>query len=116
MQDGLVKPAFQVALLSSQRDAITVQLVGAKGPSGDPEAVYYFERRGGLRPGEGGGVAGAPLQGCRTSWSSLVQAARNRPNDAEKDCANAAPGPDEDDLPRAAGAYTAAEARVLASG
>jgi hypothetical protein len=35
-----------VALLSSQGDVITVQLVGAKRPSGDPEAVYYLERRG----------------------------------------------------------------------
>lgn len=46
VQDGLVKPAVQVAPLSSQGDAITVHLVGAKGPSCDPEAVYYVERRG----------------------------------------------------------------------
>ena len=44
--DGLVKPAFQVALLSNQGDVITVQLVGAKGPSGKPDAVYYVEKRG----------------------------------------------------------------------
>jgi hypothetical protein len=44
--DDLVPPAFQVALLSSQGDAITVQLVGAKGPSGKPDAVYYVEGRG----------------------------------------------------------------------
>ncbi len=44
--DGLVKPAFQVALLSSPGDAITVQLVGAKGPSCAPDAVFYVEKRG----------------------------------------------------------------------
>lgn len=44
--DGLVKPAFQVLLLSSQGDAVTVQLVGVKGPSDQPDAVYYVERRG----------------------------------------------------------------------
>jgi hypothetical protein len=27
-------------------DAITVQLVGAKGPSGDPDIVFYVEKRG----------------------------------------------------------------------
>jgi hypothetical protein len=44
--DGLVKPAFQVAVLSSQGDAITVQLVGAKAPSGNPDVVFYVEKRG----------------------------------------------------------------------
>jgi hypothetical protein len=28
------------------RDAITVQLVGAKGPSGNVDAVFYVEKRG----------------------------------------------------------------------
>lgn len=39
--DGSVEPAFQAALLSSQGDAITLQLVGLAGPSGDPDAVFY---------------------------------------------------------------------------
>lgn len=45
--DGSVEPAFQAALLSSQGDVITLQLVGINGPpSGDPDAVFYVERRG----------------------------------------------------------------------
>lgn len=44
--DGLVPPAFQVALLNRHGDVITVQLVGSKGPSGKLNAVYYVEKRG----------------------------------------------------------------------
>jgi hypothetical protein len=44
--DGLMPPAFQVALLSSQGNVITVQLVGTKGPSGAPDAIFCVEKRG----------------------------------------------------------------------
>lgn len=43
--DRLSPPDFRVALLRSYGDAVLVQLVKG-GPSGDPDAVFYLERRG----------------------------------------------------------------------
>jgi hypothetical protein len=37
---------FPFHTILETRTSITVQLVGAKGPSGNADAVYYVERRG----------------------------------------------------------------------